>query len=354
MFSLLHNGGLLLQQFLVDALTKIEGSEMCYHRNNQKKFLAASYLGLMDHIETEAVQQGVGVGRVVILPSTYRGSPRNMYQNFQDAMTIVRTYGKPDLFITFTANPNWPEILQHLPPHQRPKDRPDIKTRVFCIKMQQLKQDIFQNGLLGNTITYVYTIEFQKRGLPHAHILLFLHDIDKPRTPEIVDTLVSAEIPNPVTHPALYQRVKKHMIHGPCGHLEPTSPCMESRACKKMFPKPPSTETLLDVDGYPKYRRRERHTVIVRSKTVSDTFVVPYNPLLLMKYDCHINVEVCTTVKSIKYIFKYIHKGHDCASVEIRNGLMHYDEILAYINSRYDNFFTYIFTTNNTDCFLIH
>lgn len=268
-----------------------------------EKILAASYLGLIDHIQTEAQKQGVDVGRVVILPSTYHGSPRNMYQNFQDAMTIVRTYGKPDMFINFTANPNWPEILQHLLPHQNPNDGPDITTRVVHIKLQQWKRDLFQHGVLGHAIAYVLTIEFQKRGLPHAHIFLFLHDVDKPRTPEVVDTLVSAEILNPLTHPELYQRIKKHMVQWPCSEVGPSSPCMENNACKKMFPKPPSAEIPLGVDEYPKYRRRERDTATVRNETVSNTLVVPYSPLLLMKYDGHINGEFCTTMQSIEHIF---------------------------------------------------
>lgn len=52
--------------------------------------------------------------------------------------------------------------------------------------------------------------------------------------------------------------------------------------------------------------------------TVFDNrWVVPYNPYLLLKYDCHINVEICTSVKSIKYLYKYVYKGHDRAEVAL-------------------------------------
>lgn len=63
---------------------------------------------------------------------------------------------------------------------------------------------------------------------------------------------------------------------------------------------------------------------------VDNRFVVPYNPYLLKKYDCHINVEVCCSVKSVKYLYKYVYKGHDAAVAEIST-----DEITEYLNARY-------------------
>ena len=57
-----------------------------------------------------------------------------MLQHYNDAMAIVRKYGKSDLFITMTCNPNWPEIKKKLLPGQQPADRPDLGARVFSIK----------------------------------------------------------------------------------------------------------------------------------------------------------------------------------------------------------------------------
>ena len=56
--------------------------------------------------------------------------------------------------------------------------------------------DLIKRQVLGKPLAHVYTtIEFQKRGLPHAHILVILSDDDKPRNPSQYDTIVSAEIP---------------------------------------------------------------------------------------------------------------------------------------------------------------
>ena len=50
---------------------------------------------------------------------------------------------------------------------------------------------------------------------------------------------------------------------------------------------------------------------------MQNCWVVPYSPYLLAKYDAHINVEICANVKACKYIFKYVHKGGDRASLWI-------------------------------------
>ncbi|CAH1390258.1 unnamed protein product [Nezara viridula] len=91
---------------------------------------------------------------------------------------------------------------------------------------------------------------YKKRGLPHAHMLLILRNIDKLREIEDVDALVSAEIPDPQTNSRLYNIVKNCMIHGPCGTINPKSPCMEDEHCTRRFPKEFADETSLNVNGY--------------------------------------------------------------------------------------------------------
>jgi hypothetical protein len=88
-------------------------------------------------------------------------------------MAIVRYFGKPTFFITFIANPRWPEIIDNLFPGQQPTDRPDLIACVFCLKIKELFADL-KIGLFGLYQAHVYTIKYQKRGLPHMHILLWL------------------------------------------------------------------------------------------------------------------------------------------------------------------------------------
>jgi len=128
----------------------------------------------------------------------------------------------------------------------------------------------------------MYTIEFQKRGLPHAHILIFLHPSSKYPTPEDIDKIICEEIPDPNKHNDLYHLVKTHMIHGPCGLARLSSPCMKKNKCSKYFPKNFTKRTIVDQDGYPVYRRRSKtFTVEKNGITLDNRYVVPYNASLL-------------------------------------------------------------------------
>jgi len=84
---------------------------------------------IKDYMQTMANNLNGRIGKMIILPSTFIGSPRNMLQNYQDSMAIVSKFGKPDLFITMTCNPKWREIEENLLHGQQASDRPDICAR---------------------------------------------------------------------------------------------------------------------------------------------------------------------------------------------------------------------------------
>jgi hypothetical protein len=76
-----------------------------------------------------------------------------MAQNYQDAMAICRSYGAPDLFVTFTCNPKWEEIADALrfEPGQIAADRPDIVSRVFKMKLDALYTEVKDGTAFGPT-----------------------------------------------------------------------------------------------------------------------------------------------------------------------------------------------------------
>ncbi|XP_073033882.1 uncharacterized protein [Primulina eburnea] len=251
-------------------------------------------------------------------------------------MTLVQTYGKPDILLTMTCNPNWNEIKYQLLPGQSSQDHPDLITRIFKSKFEECKKYIVDKGVLSKVCSYSYVIEYQKRGLAHVHMLVIFENNDKLCTPDHFDSIVRAEIPSQTEELNLHKAVVRHMIHGPCGSINPNCPCMVNDKCKKNFPKPFVEYTSRGNDSYPLYRRREGGQVSITNNDnvfIDNGWVVPYNPLLLLKYDCHINVDVCGGIKCVKYIYKYIHKGPDRVALELRNG-QNCDEIQQYVDGR--------------------
>jgi hypothetical protein len=99
------------------------------------------YRGLADAAD-QTDSNTKSIGRRTVLPSSFGGGPRQMSCLYQDAMAIVRKLGKPDAFVTMTANPNWPEIIAMLLPGQTAIDRPDIVSRVFQQKFRALLREI--------------------------------------------------------------------------------------------------------------------------------------------------------------------------------------------------------------------
>lgn len=149
-FSMVLNARRLCQQFIVDAYTMVESERMRYIKNQNKDLRSETYSRLAKLAESE--NSGVQLrGKKVVLPSSFTGSPRYMMQNYLDAMTICKVYGYPDLFITFTCNPNWPEIQRFVAERGlNSSDRPDAITRVFKQKLDTLMGDFKDKHYFGH------------------------------------------------------------------------------------------------------------------------------------------------------------------------------------------------------------
>ena len=316
-------------QYACDMACKMEQNTVNMHNsvNGQKKLRSEKY-----QVISDALGKGnslKALGKRVILPSSFVQGARYKQQNFQDSMAIVREFGKPDLFPTMTANPHWPEILACLAPGEKPQDRPDIVNRVFFLKLQQLIDLIAKYEVFGKVSSLIWVIEFQKRGLPHAHLLVILDHKWKLRTAEEIDQVIQAQIPE---DPELREIILKHNVHGPCegnSKMAKGQRCRQKQnhrdpeKCTKAFPKEFSEATVMNPDGFPTYHRPDipitdwpedvqqklqKWTTDDFGKPmklmVDNRFIVPYNPHLSRLFKCHLNVEYCGTVGAVKYLYK--------------------------------------------------
>lgn len=171
--------------------------------------------------------------------------------------------------------------------------------------------------------------------MPHTHTLIRLqNEIES----EQIDNLIQAELPTEEQDPILFDVIKTHMVHGPRGSLNNKSSCMINGHCTKKFPKSFTKETITGKYGYPLYKRRspEDGGNLIHNHNgfneIDNRSIVPYSPVLSRIFHAHINVELCSSVKSIKYICKYINKGSDLAVFSIQN---ENDEITSYQSGRY-------------------
>ncbi len=280
-FSQLHASRKLFLMYVLDAFITVEGNRLHWLKLNQGQIKAEDYSTLNQFVRSRREQlnttqlndentdpeqinqaepnsnsidpnivedlrfNGEVIGKQIILPSTHIGSERQFTESYRDAMDTVAKTGRPDLFITVTSNSSWREIQENLPSHDKGEFRPDLETRVFKLKLAELIKDIKTNNIFGKAIACIHVIEFQKRGHPHAHIIVTLRQEDKLTGNDVIDQVVCAELPEQNTR--LYKIVTQFMLHGPCGPDYLDMICMQNdkKKCSKNFPKEFIEETII-------------------------------------------------------------------------------------------------------------
>ncbi|GJS09403.1 DNA helicase [Tanacetum coccineum] len=220
--------------------------------------------------------------------------------------------GNPQFFITFTCNVNWSEIKRFISeyPHLTASDRADVVCRVFEQKIQALIAFLKEECIFRDVTGVLYTVEFQKRGLPHCHALLWVDSASRIIIAKDVDRFISTELLDLRINLEGYNVILELMMHGPCGAVSLKAPCMKGDKCSKKFPKKINQNIFFDENGHVHYRRRDTSVSATRNEfQLDNSYVVPYNCDLLLEFRAHINVEYCGWSMLIKYLFKYISKG---------------------------------------------
>jgi len=293
---------------------------------------------LSPHVQDKLRSHAVACGRTlqrekVFLPSSIPGSYVYQRRYFHDVLHIARMLGNSHLFITFTCNKEWPEIKALFgggPVDMNSESHQCEIARVFVHKRRELIEKLRQvnylfEGHLG-CIWLVYSTEWQKGDLPHAHLACRL-SIDTAVQPmstrmdqiRLMDKVVCA------CKPPIGAKHRDHVLTY-MQHPNPCKSCMQpvrgtsEKRCRFRFPKQTCSQSRIDAKGFPVYRRG-----------ADDVRIVPYNERLLLDFCCHINVEWTFNSLHFAYLYSYMCKGVDTAGFRIRDQL---DEITAFRKAR--------------------
>ena len=244
-----HIFGRLTNEYIVDMFSRDLECRLNYIRTNQLR-LRCEDAALMDTSSLESTEN-------IYLPASFLGSRCWASNQIADSLAIAATKGNPTFFIMMTCNSNWPEIQSQLRSGQDFTDIPVVVVRVFKRKLahllQTLKTIMFPHA--GRVLYCIHSIEFQKRGLPHAHILVkFMSDCVHPND---IDSVVSVEVP---LDPQDALLVNTFMVHNhPSPNHPPSKYCQYklpdgTRSCHFKYPKPLQPTTTVDPEGHIHYR----------------------------------------------------------------------------------------------------
>jgi hypothetical protein len=244
------------------------------------------------------------------LSQSFHGSRRHLRKLSTNALTIVSEFNRPTLFVTLTCNPLWPEIQKQLLPGQCAFNRPDIvcpvfheRLRAFLKNMREGKyfDDIDEDGDIVVRRIVIYelrVIEYQHRGLPHAHIVLNLETFQIPITQIFVcNGLINISHVNSLSLMNSHRKVieimllwLKHMTHT-CSNA--VNGCKDERGhCKKGFMDTTTrSSSSFDERGYVQYKRRQE-----------DLRIVQHNRKILEDWDGHAHVDWCGSTYTVLYL----------------------------------------------------
>lgn len=315
----------ITQEWCCSMYSRFEEETLTFAETNQMQVRLASFRSI-------AKSSGTGTPRK-LLPASFHGSPAKRKRDTEDALAVVNRRGRPHVMITITCNPLWPKIVRNLEPHQIATDGPDLCCRVFKIKLSQIMAELKSGKVFGEYHFHLSCIEYQKRGLPHAHVCIKFKG-NGPNTPQLIDSWIWAQLPSEtIAQGALRENVIKYMVHRPCGSDNPNSVCMETnrstnrKSCDNNYRQPwRSTATVNEITGRVEYKRidngdrptiRQKVNGVWKDVQISNAWIVPYNPYLLLLFNCHICVDAVTASSRIMYLYKYVHKGADMAKARI-------------------------------------
>ena len=127
----------LFNEYLCDMYSRMIDERILYWRRADVQAAIHSYREYdRDTIDNDTSS------KKIYMPAQEYGSRRRARKNVNDGIELCNVYGKPDFFITLTANPMWSDIQYQIGPGQTWADRPDVVNRVFKQKLEDLLEKL--------------------------------------------------------------------------------------------------------------------------------------------------------------------------------------------------------------------
>ena len=327
----------LMQYYVIESVSRATDYRLQWHKNNKSMIfgIPQGQVNEMDeyHDLDEPNDEIIDGERNTnnnsdrtYLAESFTGSPRHLRSLAIDAMTIVTELGESTAFVTATFNTTWPELKDMLLHGQTIYDRPDIACQVFKARLKALIHNIKHGKYFGGrkTVYFLYVIEYQFRGLPHAHIVFKLENgpVTQGEKLQFIDTFFKAKYPEPfqektameifllnqrdtndynknkAEHEQYVKLISDFMVHTCSASV---NGCKDKNGfCKRGFMTTSiNTTNSFDEKGYPVYHRPNE----------ADLKVVAHNKEILLDWKGHINVEFCGKTHAVMYLYNYLFKG---------------------------------------------
>ena len=309
-----------MQHFVVDAFVCCELNNLNWICQNQQRLRVDCYKNFMNRINEGVELIDIDI-KTSIFFFNFTSGFRYMKIKKQNVLILIRRFEKSTFFIIFTCNFKWFEFERDLFVEISIKNRFDFIVRVFQLKLKKLFRNFIDRHVLKKVKVHFYVIKFQKRDFFHVYIFIinhFMNDVISTNVDDVIQTIIfeisAIDAFAHCSKKRLYEIVKINMIHKNC-KIEVQCKNAENNCIKRFSKRLQTVSNFNDFLNYSYYRRIDDNSV---SKTCwNDSMIVFYNVYFLLKFNVYINVEICTSIKFIVYLYKYVFKNSNFVNVEI-------------------------------------
>lgn len=264
--------------------------------------------------------------RNVLVTSSTVGTPPYWKKKEQELEAIAAEKGAPHLFVTATFNETWPEAKKYRLTDLIYED-PLAMNFIFLQRLNTLITALKDNKAFPMLSLDVYwtRIEFQKRGAPHAHMLLWFKDWPHENTERwraLIDSIISTSFDKPELYLGPlprngYNQASLDRLSAwktAHTHVHSANYCQKNGPCRFKFPLEPIDETY------------ERNGTVFLKRKMEDAWIVEHSPALLKIWEGHINVKPISSFTDYTYLVAYNSKSEPVDAVPVEfttNGVLY-------------------------------